>query len=132
MARQARKDTSVEVELRKRLWRRGLRYRVDQPVTIPRRRHDIVFTRAHLVVDVRGCFWHGCPRHGTLPKNNQHWWREKLEANRQRDLDTEQRLAEAGWRVVVVWEHDDLDEAASRIERLVRDQFARGRHTPQQ
>lgn len=120
MQRQARRDTSIELELRRELWRRGLRYRVDQPVVLKRRRHDIVFTRAKVAVDVRGCFWHGCPEHGTLPKNNRAWWSDKLDANRARDADTEQRLRDAGWEPVVVWEHDDPIEAADRIEQLVR------------
>jgi DNA mismatch endonuclease (patch repair protein) len=126
MQRQARRDTSIEVELRRRLWERGLRYRVDRSVVVPRRRHDIVFIGPRLVVDVRGCFWHGCPEHGTVPANNRAWWVEKLEGNRRRDDDTERRLAENGWLVVVVWEHDDLDAAADRIEELVLGRTRRG------
>lgn len=120
MRSQARRDTAVELALRRELWRRGLRYRVDVPVVVKRRRHDIVFTRARVVIDVRGCFWHACPQHSTLPRANRGWWEAKLAANRVRDLDTEQRLRDAGWEIVVVWEHDDPIAAADRIEALVR------------
>lgn len=120
MQRQARRDTSIELELRRELWRRGLRYRVDMPVVLKRRRHDVVFTRAKVAVDVRGCFWHGCPEHGSMPNSNRQWWKDKLDANRRRDADTEERLAEAGWVIVVVWEHDDLRAVADRVESLVR------------
>ena len=120
MRSQARRDTSIELELRRELWRRGLRYRVDLPIVGKRRRHDIVFRGPHVAVDVRGCFWHGCPDHGTLPKSNREWWADKLETNRRRDADTVQRLKDAGWEPIIVWEHDDLIASADRIEELVR------------
>ena len=56
---------------------------------------------------VDGCFWHGRPEHGSRPKQNANWWREKIEANQRRDRDTDARLKAAGWTVVRVWEHDD-------------------------
>jgi DNA mismatch endonuclease, patch repair protein len=124
MRRQARRDTGVEVRLRRALWTRGLRYRLDRPVVLRRRRHDIVFLGPKVVVDVRGCFWHGCAEHGMLPKANREWWRAKIEANRSRDEDTERRLEEAGWKVVVVWEHDDIDLAADVIDAVVRSRRA--------
>lgn len=120
MERQARRDTGPERALRSELHRRGLRYRVQLSLVDSRRKHDIVFTRAKVVVEVRGCFWHGCPDHGTLPKANRDWWAEKIEANRRRDEDTDERLAAAGWTVIVVWEHDDPVAAADRVEATVR------------
>ncbi len=119
MQRQARADTAPELALRRELHRRGLRYRLHVPVVDKRRRHDIVFTRAKVVVEVRGCFWHGCPQHATSPKANAAWWRDKLVANRVRDEDTARRLKEAGWKLVVVWEHDDPFQAADRVQRAV-------------
>ena len=69
---------------------------------------------------VDGCFWHGCPTHASWPKNNAEWWRSKIEANRARDRDTDERLGEAGWIAVRVWEHEQPTEAANRIEALIR------------
>jgi DNA mismatch endonuclease (patch repair protein) len=66
-------------------------------------------------VYVDGCFWHSCPLHGTSPKANAQWWREKFDRNRQRDEDTDRVLHAAGWTVVRVWEHEDVDEAAARV-----------------
>jgi DNA mismatch endonuclease (patch repair protein) len=120
MENQARRDTGVERRLRSELWRRGLRYRVHRSVVDRRRRHDIVFTPSRVAVDVRGCFWHGCPDHGTMPKANRAWWQEKLAANRARDTDTEQRMMEAGWVLIVVWEHDEVLASADRVEAEVR------------
>ena len=116
-----RRDTSAELEIRRTLHARGLRYRVDfAPVPGLRRRADIVFTRARVAVFVDGCFWHGCPIHGTSPKRNADYWGPKLAANAARDRDTDQRLEDAGWQVLRFWEHEGPEAAASRIERAVR------------
>lgn len=121
MRRQRRVDTAPELALRRQLHHRGLRYRLHVPIVDQRRRHDVVFPKAKVVVEVRGCFWHACPEHRTSPKANADWWAEKLEANRRRDEDTARRLTAAGWTLVVVWEHEDPEAAAQEIELLVRD-----------
>ena len=69
-------------------------------------RPDFVFNRERVVVFVDGCFWHGCPKHGTLPKNNRPFWRKKLTGNAFRDRVVTQALRQSGWRVVRVWEHE--------------------------
>lgn len=121
MRRQRRRDTAPELALRRELHRRGLRYRVDYPVLpTSRRRHDIVFLGPRIVVEVRGCYWHACPSHATLPKSNAEWWAEKLAANIQRDRDTENQLRSEHWELIIVWEHEDPLEAAEQIERAVR------------
>lgn len=91
-----------------------------------RRRADVVFGPARVAVFVDGCFWHGCPVHATWPKANSDYWREKIETNRLRDRDTDQRLAAAGWLVVRVWEHERPEEAAQRIEAVVRSRRLKG------
>lgn len=116
-----RRDTAAEMALRSVLHRRGLRFRVDQaPIRGVRRRADIVFRKARVAVYVDGCFWHCCPVHGTWPKANAEWWREKLETNRRRDADTDRKLRDVGWIPVRVWEHEDPRQAADRIEQAVR------------
>jgi DNA mismatch endonuclease, patch repair protein len=120
MQRQVRRDTKPELALRRELWRRGLRYRVDLAAIAGRRRADIVFTRERVVVYVDGCYWHSCPEHATVPKANREWWVAKLRANVERDRDTDAGLAAAGWEVVRVWEHEVMTEAADRIEATLR------------
>lgn len=116
MARQGRRDTSPELLLRRALHRRGLRYRVDAALPgLPRRRADVLFTRARLAVFVDGCFWHACPEHTTLPASNRKWWQEKLDRNVARDRDTDERLEAAGWTVLRFWEHADMDAAAAVV-----------------
>ena len=91
-----------------------------------------MFGPAKVAVYVDGCFWHSCPDHATIPKNNREWWIEKLEANVRRDRDTDHRLAEAGWLAIRVWEHEDMAEAARTIEAVVRARRTRlrGRSLP--
>lgn len=120
MARTGRKDTKPEVELRRALHARGLRFRIDRAVLPDRRRRaDIVFGPAKVAVFVDGCFWHGCPDHATWPKANDAYWREKIETNRQRDRDTDERLRAIGWEPVRVWEHEPIEEAAERVAAVV-------------
>lgn len=125
MRAQRREGTGPELALRSELHRRGLRYRVQASLVDKRRRHDIVFPRARVVVEVHGCFWHACPLHGSLPRTNREWWASKLRANQERDARSDRALEAAGWQVVVVWEHEDAVEAADRIERLVRERSRR-------
>ena len=121
MERQVRRDTKPELALRRAVWRLGLRYRVDlAPIRGTRRRADMVFTRAKVVVFVDGCFWHSCPSHATTPKANRRWWIAKLQANVRRDRDTDLRLHDAGWTVVRVWEHEAVQAAADRVVKAVR------------
>ncbi|HEY3669501.1 MAG TPA: very short patch repair endonuclease [Acidimicrobiia bacterium] len=121
MRTQRRRDTRPEIALRRELHARGLRYRVNVPVLDgSRKRHDVVFSRARVVVEVMGCFWHSCPLHGTRPKSNSDWWATKLERNSQRDRETAADLDRAGWLLVVVWEHEPVLEAAERVEHVVR------------
>jgi len=87
---------------------------------LSRRTIDITFTASRVAVFVDGCFWHGCPLHGSSPKNNSAWWRAKIDANISRDRDTDARLRVAGWTVIRVWEHEGLESATNRIVEAVR------------
>src|SRR5580658_526412 len=61
---------------------------------------DFVFRKARVAVFVDGCFWHGCPIHGTQPKNNAAFWRKKIARNVERDREVFRFLGKKGWRVV--------------------------------
>src|SRR5262249_3610281 len=114
------RNTPGEIALRSALHRQGLRYAVDsRPLLSIPRPADIVFRSARVAVFVDGCFWHGCPSHGTWPKANAEWWRTKIKANRVRDANTNRNLRKHGWMVIRLWAHDPVPAAARRIARMV-------------
>ena len=116
MSKLRRRDTTPELLLRRALHERGIKYRVAYPVPGQQRRTiDIALTRVKLAVFVDGCFWHGCPDHGTSPRANSDWWRIKLGANAARDRDTDRLLHALGWQVLRVWQHEPAEEAVQRI-----------------
>lgn len=116
------RDTGPELAVRRIVHGFGLRYRVDaRPIAALNRRADLVFSRAKVAVFIDGCFWHGCPDHHTVAKANATYWAEKVATNRQRDLDTSERLREAGWLVLRFWEHQPPAEVAEAIIRAVRE-----------
>lgn len=98
------KDTKPELLVRKFLFSRGFRYRLNHP-RLPGH-PDIVLRKYRTVIFVNGCFWHGhenC-RYFRLPKTNVDFWKNKIERNRERDKEEQHRLAEMGWHCVTVWE----------------------------
>jgi DNA mismatch endonuclease (patch repair protein) len=99
-------------------WRRGasLRWKVERGKLKPFRvKPDFVFPRLKTAVFVDGCFWHGCPVHGTQPKQNAKFWREKIARNRARDRLVTRALRARGWRVLRVWEHALLRRNERRL-----------------
>lgn len=125
MQTQPQRDTKPELALRSELHARGLRYRLQhRPENDLRWRLDVVFIGARVAVDVRGCFWHACPHHGTAPTVNAARWADKLARNVERDARVVEALQTRGWEVIVVWEHDDPLERATFIEQRVRARLA--------
>jgi DNA mismatch endonuclease (patch repair protein) len=117
-----RRDTRAELLIRSAIHRRGMRYRTAYLIRCSngiRVRPDVVFTRQRIVVFVDGCFWHGCPEHGTAPVRNQAYWKPKLEANTARDRRVDHALAADGWHVERVWEHESPAEAAERVASII-------------
>jgi DNA (cytosine-5)-methyltransferase 1 len=120
MQLQRQKNTKPELAIRRLLHKRGRRFRLQvRPSPKMRQRIDIAFLSEKVAVDVRGCFWHRCPDHGTAPTANAERWAEKLARNVARDVETEQTLTALGWLVIVVWEHEDPETAAARIDAAV-------------
>lgn len=67
---------------------------------------DFVFRKQKIALFVDGCFWHGCPKHSNMPRNNRPFWKRKLQANKDRDQFVNRELRKLGWKVVRVWEHE--------------------------
>ena len=115
------RDTGPEMALRRELFRRGLRYRVDvAPLPGVRRTVDIVFPGARVAVLVDGCFWHGCPEHRRAPKTHVEYWETKVRGNAARDRETTRLLQDAGWRVIRLWEHEPTQMMADVVQDAVR------------
>lgn len=115
------RDTRPERALRSAVHALGLRYRVSaRPLPNLRRTADLVFPTERVAIFLDGCFWHGCPNHEASPRANSEYWNRKIELNRQRDVDTNTQLANAGWTVIRVWEHETAQSAAIRIQNEIR------------
>lgn len=120
------RDSRPELAVRSILHRRGLRYRVScRPIAQLNRTADLVFRGPRVAVFIDGCFWHGCPVHGTRPARNGSWWGAKLDRNVERDRETDGLLRDAGWTVLRYWEHEDPTLVALAIEGAVRSPTSR-------
>lgn len=111
------KNTKLELEVRRRLFAMGFRYRLhgkDLPGT-----PDVVFPKYEAVTFVHGCFWHyhGCHL-SSLPETRRLWWKKKLEENAKRDDRAIFELQEMGWRVLTIWECAFRKPKTKRAEAL--------------
>ena len=111
------KDTKPEMIVRRGLWKRGFRYRLNHP-RLPGK-PDIVMRRYRTCIFVNGCFWHGHHIHlpfddlqftiensdcCKIPKTNREFWVAKIRRNQERDLRVQQELAAMGWHCITIWE----------------------------
>jgi DNA mismatch endonuclease (patch repair protein) len=83
-------------------------------------RPDFVFREPRVAVFVDGCFWHGCPECYRAPKSNDAYWNSKIKRNVQRDKEVSERLAQKGWIVFRIWEHELKGKSASTPKWLER------------
>lgn len=96
------KDTKPEMIVRKGLWKRGFRYRLNSP-KLPGH-PDLVLRKYRTCVFVNGCFWHGHEGCCRIPNTNREFWVAKIRRNQERDIEEQKRLAEMGWHCITVWE----------------------------
>lgn len=103
------KDTKPEMMVRRYLHALGFRYGLHNR-KLPGS-PDLVFRAFKTVVFIHGCFWHGhrnC-RYATMPKSNTEFWTLKIDRNKERDRESEERLKAKGWNVITIWECDLRD-----------------------
>lgn len=104
MSRIRSKNTSLEVEFRKLLWKNGLgRYRIHY--NLPGK-PDIVYVSKKIVVFLDGDFWHGYnwKKLGKVPPRK--YWQKKIQKNIDRAKKYNKMLKKEGWKVIRIWEHD--------------------------
>ena len=106
-------------------WRRQLALRFQVSGSKFQVRPDFVFRQSRLAVFVDGCFWHGCPKHGTQPKGNAAFWRRKFSNNQKRDLLVTRALRRANWRVIRIWECALKKNPLSCLRRIQRNLLRR-------
>ena len=118
-----KKDTSIEILLRKALWHKGVRFRKNCKDILGT--PDVSIKKYRLVVFCDGDFWHGKDYCGV--KNHKKFWDEKIKRNRERDLEYTIRLRDEGWTVLRFWESDIrnnvggcVDVVISELQRLKR------------
>ena len=88
-------------------------------------RPDFVFQKNRLALFTDGCFWHGCPKHGSTPQRNYNFWKRKLAGNKARDRDATKLLRSLGWRVIRIWQHELGRRNERAIIRRIRSALAR-------
>lgn len=116
------RDTEDELAVRRLLYQMGYRYRVQYRPRCPdigRSSIDIAFPGCRIAVFIDGCFWHGCPVHGAIPKANSEWWSNKLSENKTSDLRVTTALKENGWTVLRFWTHENPKSIAKYIAKVV-------------
>lgn len=112
------RDTKPEVLLRKKLWHKGIRYRVQGKDIIGK--PDIYFKKLKIAIFVDSDFWHGrLYRQGkSIPQSNRDYWMQKFKRNIKRDKEVTKKLQSQGWIVLRFWEsylYKQLDECVSTI-----------------
>lgn len=119
------KNTSLEILVRKRLFRDGFRYRINVS-TLPGK-PDIVLPKYHTVIFVNGCFWH---RHNcklaTMPKTHTDFWKRKFEQNVKNDLANHKKLRNLGWHVIILWEceiKEDFEQLIKMTENEMKQYY---------
>ncbi len=115
MSRVRSRNTKPEILLRKELWRLGFRYRLKN--NLPGR-PDIIYPGKKLAIFVDGCFWHGCQKHGSIPKTNTVFWENKIQRNMERDLENTLALEHGGWTVFRLWEHEIKENMPQLVETI--------------
>jgi DNA mismatch endonuclease, patch repair protein len=115
-------DTKPEMAIRRLVHGMGYRYRLHVG-GLPGK-PDIVFPSRSKIILVHGCFWHRHPKAtcklARMPKSRLEFWQPKLQQNRQRDLEAQQKLKRDGWRVLVIWECEiKTANIADRIGRFL-------------
>jgi DNA mismatch endonuclease (patch repair protein) len=116
MRRIRSENTKPELAVRTLAHRLGYRFRLHRG-DLPGR-PDLVFPSRRKVIFVHGCFWHqhqGCVD-GRMPKSNTDYWLPKLTNNKKRDSKSRSLLARLGWKCLVIWDCQTIDEKKLRRE----------------
>ncbi|MFA5157880.1 MAG: very short patch repair endonuclease [Patescibacteria group bacterium] len=119
MSKVRNKNSKIEVGFRKKLWKAGFRYRKNSPKYFGN--PDLVLKKYKTVIFIDSCFWHGCKDHGSMPKTNKKFWKEKIKHNIERDREVDAHYAKIGWNNIRIWEHDLKNNFENIIGKMVNE-----------
>lgn len=118
MSKVLNKDSKIEVLFRKALWREGFRYRKNSTKYFGK--PDIVLPKYESVIFVDSCFWHGCPKHGSMPKTHRKFWKTKIKRNKERDVEVNKYYKKSKWHIFRIWEHGLKNFDIKNFSRKIR------------
>ncbi|MBT2641917.1 very short patch repair endonuclease [Bacillus sp. ISL-41] len=111
--------SKLEQRVTKALWNKGFRFRKNSKLF---GRPDISISKYKIVIFIDSCFWHVCPQHSNMPKNNEEFWRKKLTRNMARDEEVNEYYLKRDWNVLRIWEHEikkDFEGTIDKIEQFI-------------
>lgn len=111
------KNTGIELLLRKSLWKKGIRFRVNNKHILGK--PDISIKKYKLLIFVDGDFWHGRNFTDGTVDTNKKFWNEKIKRNRERDLEYTIRLRDEGWTVLRFWGSDIKKDVSVVVEEII-------------
>jgi DNA mismatch endonuclease (patch repair protein) len=126
-------NRTTELSFRLALVRAHIKGWKIHPADLPGR-PDFFFPSANLAVFLDGCFWHGCPICGHVPRTNRSYWKEKIKRNKERDSKTTARLHTEGFQVLRFWEHElkkeQIEQTLSVLASALPEAIARAPFLP--
>lgn len=121
MSKVRSKDSKIEIIFRKALWKEGFRYRKNCKNYFGK--PDLVLKKFKTVIFIDSCFWHGCKKHGSLPRTNKNFWLNKINANINRDKIVTKHYKKNEWKIIRIWEHEinkNFEEAVKKCKLLIK------------
>jgi DNA mismatch endonuclease (patch repair protein) len=111
------KETKLEKDFRKLLWKEGIRYRKNSSKHFGK--PDIVVASKKLVIFIDSCFWHGCKKHCRIPETNRDYWVKKINRNKDRDKEVNTHYKKIGWKILRVWEHEIVSNQRRPFQKII-------------
>jgi DNA mismatch endonuclease, patch repair protein len=109
--------SQLEKLVNKELWKKGVRAR--RNVKDLYGKPDWAIKKYKVVIFLDSCFWHACPIHGNMPKNNREFWEKKLMRNVERDREVTNFYQENGWKILRIWEHEVKQDLETSVNKMV-------------
>lgn len=112
------KDSKIEIEFRKKLWRLGFRYRKN--VSKYFGKPDLALSKYKIAIFIDSCFWHGCKKHGSMPRTRKKFWETKIKRNKERDEEVNIYYKKSNWKIFRIWEHEIKKNSEKIIAKIIK------------